>query len=350
MGLALRGANGVFCVILTHEAIHERANEQACPRVSPWATHRGSYLKYAYRELSTGTLIGISGLGSIVWVLLLALAGPGTIGDVLDPLQRLAYFVSVGGLSWPASHALAAILLYLVRLRSRSVVVVTAVAGGLYAAANIGAVAYALVAMFAPGYPRELSITTIYLLSAVVAVPHFGLLYFLAWQRAKLRPLGAVAGTAANAIPAASPAAEQDKDSELPASSTAEQEGTHPVSGSVESPPGRSVPAGPAEPHARFLSRLPAKLGRDLVYVTVNGHYLKVVTAAGTGALLMRLSDAVQELGETGVRVHRSHWVAHRHITGVVQRDEQTLISVTGGDQVPVSRTYRAAVRKAVAP
>ena len=90
-------------------------------------------MKYAYRELSTGTLIGISGLGSIVWVLLLALAGPGTIGDVLDPLQRLAYFVSVGGLSWPASHALAAILLYLVRLRSRSVVVVTAVAGGLYA-------------------------------------------------------------------------------------------------------------------------------------------------------------------------------------------------------------------------
>ena len=290
----------------------------------------------AYRELSTGTLIGVSGLASIVWVLILGIAAPISISDTLGLLQRLAYFATIGVVCWPAGHALAAMLLYFVRLSSRPVVTMTAVAGALYTAANIGAVAYAVNTMFIPA-DGELQVLTVYLLSAVVAVPHSGLLYFLARQRAKYRAYDAITESAANAQSAAAPAADANRP---------HTDSSRPGDGSPQTP---SPSPAPSEPHARFLNRLPAKLGRDIVYVKVNGHYLKVVTTDGSGALLMRLADAVQELGEAGMQVHRSSWVAHRHITGVVQRDDKTLVRVTGGDEIPVSRTYRAAVNRAVA-
>ena len=54
-----------------------------------------------------------------------------------------------------------------------------------------------------------------------------------------------------------------------------------------------------------------------MVYANVSGHYLQVVTTAGTCLVLMRLSDAVLALGDAGMQVHRSYWVSHRHIDGV---------------------------------
>ena len=83
-------------------------------------------------------------------------------------------------------------------------------------------------------------------------------------------------------------------------------------------------------PGARFLDRLPEKLGRDLVYLKTADHYVEAVTTAGSTLVLMRFADAVDELdGAGGLRVHR------------------TTLRLTGGHEVPVSRTYMAAVRAA---
>ena len=102
------------------------------------------------------------------------------------------------------------------------------------------------------------------------------------------------------------------------------------------------------KPRARFLDRLPAALGRDVVYLNVRSHYVNVVTTAGSGALLMRFADAVADLGDQGMQVHRSYWVARRHVLGVERRAERTVLLLTGGEEVPVSRTYLAAVRDAL--
>ncbi len=42
---------------------------------------------------------------------------------------------------------------------------------------------------------------------------------------------------------------------------------------------------------------------------------VNAVTSQGAGVILMRFADAVAELGDTGMQVHRSYWVAHDHIT-----------------------------------
>ena len=62
----------------------------------------------------------------------------------------------------------------------------------------------------------------------------------------------------------------------------------------------------------------------------------------------MRFVDAVAELdGAGGLRVHRSYWVARHHVEGAARQDGRTTLRLTGGHEVPVSRTYMAAVRAA---
>ena len=111
---------------------------------------------------------------------------------------------------------------------------------------------------------------------------------------------------------------------------------------------GRQPPAWAPPPGARFLDRLPEKLGRDLVYLKTADHYVEAFTTEGSTLVLMRFVDAVAELdGAGGLRVHRSYWVARQHVEGVARRNGRTTLQLTGGHEVPVSRTYMAAVRAA---
>ena len=57
-----------------------------------------------------------------------------------------------------------------------------------------------------------------------------------------------------------------------------------------------------------LFDRLPAALGRDVIYLEVSGHYVQVTTTVGSAVTLMRFSDAVDALGDLGMRVHRSYW------------------------------------------
>ena len=75
---------------------------------------------------------------------------------------------------------------------------------------------------------------------------------------------------------------------------------------------------------------------------------MEAVTTAGSTLVLMRFVDAVAELdGAGGLRVHRSYWVARRHVEGAARQDGRTTLRLTGGHEVPVSRTYMSAVRAA---
>ena len=112
------------------------------------------------------------------------------------------------------------------------------------------------------------------------------------------------------------------------------------------SSPPPQAPVG--DPAAWFFERVPSRLGRDIVCLGVSGHYLEVVTAEGSCLVLLPLSDAVKALPDLGMQVHRSHWVAHRHVLGMVRRGHRTLLQITGGREVPVSRSRVAEVRQAM--
>ena len=54
------------------------------------------------------------------------------------------------------------------------------------------------------------------------------------------------------------------------------------------------------------------------------------------------------ELGDRGMQVHRSYWVATSHVTRSVRSGKRTILRLTGDHKVPVSVTHRPAVRAAL--
>lgn len=91
---------------------------------------------------------------------------------------------------------------------------------------------------------------------------------------------------------------------------------------------------------ARFFRRLPAHLGRDIVYLKMSDHYVEVFTTTGHTVLLMRFADAVSELEGLGVRVHRSYWVGRGQLERLSRRGRRRFLRLANGAEVPVSRTY----------
>ena len=114
---------------------------------------------------------------------------------------------------------------------------------------------------------------------------------------------------------------------------------------SVAAPPARAA----ADKPTQLLDRLPEAVGDDVVYVHVSGHYLDVLTTAGSAVLLMRITDAVAELGDRGMQVHRSYWVAYAHSIRLRRCDHRMLLCLTGDHEVPVSRSYLPRVREYIA-
>ena len=109
----------------------------------------------------------------------------------------------------------------------------------------------------------------------------------------------------------------------------------------------RQAPAPAAERAApRFLDKLPPHMTGDIIALEAQDHYLKVHTRRGAHLLLMRLSDAAAELSDrNGLQVHRGWWVAHDAVTRVETQSGRTILHLTNGVAVPVSRTYLQAVR-----
>jgi len=91
----------------------------------------------------------------------------------------------------------------------------------------------------------------------------------------------------------------------------------------------------------------PSRLPPDVIALSAEDHYLRVFTRRGSSLIHHRFSDAVRELGEAGVQVHRSWWVARGAVQGVERDGERRILVLPGGLRAPVSRTYLLAARRA---
>ena len=102
---------------------------------------------------------------------------------------------------------------------------------------------------------------------------------------------------------------------------------------------------------AEFWSRVPGRLGRRLVALSAELHYLRVYTTEGDTLILFPFGRAVDVLQDhAGMQIHRSHWVALDQIDEVITRDGRVSCQMIGGLTLPVSRSYRSALRAARRP
>ena len=97
-----------------------------------------------------------------------------------------------------------------------------------------------------------------------------------------------------------------------------------------------------------LLDRLPPRLGRDLVALQMEDHYVRAHTPLGSDLLLMPLGQAVEALAQVeGVRVHRSWWVARTAVEGEAWEGRNLRLRLRGGLEAPVARASVAVLRAA---
>ena len=92
----------------------------------------------------------------------------------------------------------------------------------------------------------------------------------------------------------------------------------------------------------KFFARLPEALGRDVVAIASDLHYVHVFTTEGHTMVIGSLRDAALLFGEDGMLVHKSHWVAHKHVVKYVAAEQRAHCLMSTGIKVPVSRRRRA--------
>ena len=107
-----------------------------------------------------------------------------------------------------------------------------------------------------------------------------------------------------------------------------------------------SVPA--TDPTSADLrDRLSPRLGRTVLCLQVEDHYVRVHTSQGSTLILMSLSQAIAGLKDIeGVQTHRSWWVARAAITGVVEDGRNLRLQLVGGLEAPVSRSRVGLLRQ----
>lgn len=119
--------------------------------------------------------------------------------------------------------------------------------------------------------------------------------------------------------------------------------------GPAEVPAVKLPSLGPAPaPSPSILDRLPEKLGRAVIALQAEDHYVRVHTELGSALVLARFSDAIAELRDLdGVRVHRSWWVRRGAVREVSTNGKGLLLTLATGLRVPVSHAHKEVARQA---
>jgi len=293
--------------------------ERTCPssvRGDETTGAAGQQWEFAYREALSPyifwralAVIGIyAGAYGAIW--------PLGANDLMSP-QRLVYLVIGAVLCAPPWYAVYVVTLYITRHCAPFHITLGVAAGALVVTPTAVAIAYGadtLSGRFL--HPDDLP--TVYLFMTLSAVLCSAVLHYLVSQHIK------------------------NESSRNPTTDALPQSASFPASGSAAATDPQA-----AEPPSKFLERLPMEVGRDILYLKMSDHYVTVVTTLGRCAVLMRFVDAIAELGNRGLRVHRSYWVAYPHVEGWRRHNQRMQLQLTGGHVVPVSRTYLADWRAA---
>ncbi|MCV3272193.1 LytTR family DNA-binding domain-containing protein [Roseobacter sinensis] len=108
------------------------------------------------------------------------------------------------------------------------------------------------------------------------------------------------------------------------------------------------APAVMARPAAGFWAKVPPHLGRDLVALSAELHYLRVYTVRGEALILYGFGKAIAE-ADQGVQIHRSHWVALAHVERIGREGREGVCHLAGGLRLPISRRFRRAMEERAA-
>lgn len=105
----------------------------------------------------------------------------------------------------------------------------------------------------------------------------------------------------------------------------------------------------PANARSVFHKRLPPELGDEIISISMQDHYAEVTTTLGAHLLLIRLTDAINELnGAAGLQLHRSHYAMKAHLVRLQREGGRLKVILSDGRALPVSARHAEEVRAAL--
>jgi len=111
-------------------------------------------------------------------------------------------------------------------------------------------------------------------------------------------------------------------------------------------PAATAAPASGAVADSALIALLPAKVGTEVLALHAEDHYVRVYTRLGSALVRYRFGDAMRDLEPLdGMQVHRSFWVRRTAVVAIDTQVNPWLITIDGGQQIPVSQAFRAAVK-----
>ncbi len=246
------------------------------------------------RPTTLGVLVGVA--------LLAALVGPFDTADLLRPVPRFGYWLVMAGATYAAGYLAAELALRhrAARRMPRARPALAVLATALAVPPTVLAVNYATLGAVPSTAELPGFLGTLFAIAAVVA----GLLHLAFGPPAKSPAVGPEASVTAPEASAAAP------------------------------PP--------------ILDRMPLDRRGPLVALSVEDHYVRIRTTRGEALVLMRLGDAMREVGAVeGVQVHRSHWVALGQVRAARREGDRAMLTMAAGPEIPVSRSNVPALRAA---
>ncbi|MDD9989040.1 MAG: LytTR family DNA-binding domain-containing protein [Spirochaetaceae bacterium] len=289
-----------------------------------------------------------------LFVVALSLLGPlGTLNS-MSLSRRLLYFGSVAFVMFPLCHSTAAVALYCTRFASLGGIVSFSALSALLQGLACTATVHAADTLLRPVADRQ-HLDTIFITVVPVLVLCSLFVHYISFQRVaamsdnsggarSLKEGGDRSAAYYAAGDGAQPKRHVPGPKEHPETAkTQERSGQRPGAKPASATQREQRPLTPGP--ERFYRRLSQTVSHDVIFLKVDDHYIDVFTTNGSCLILMRLTDALEDLGDIGLQTHRSYWVARRHMLRTEQHDGRTMVRVTGDHLVPVSRSYLPAVR-----
>ena len=310
-----------------------------------------SLMTHAHEELATPSMVCFVALFCLCLVATMVLLGPMGTGRTLSTVQRFAYY-SLNAISvMPICFVSLFFTLYVVKKRAaigRSLALTLMV---LFITMPCTAVSLTNYALFHGGRLPQTPLFLIYVVGVVLVAWGTALTCYVIRLRLSRKIAETVKmreGSGSRPAILTGPAGVVDVAGSEPGQQAHESlDHERPATTAGPTAPDQGAPGEDREVTTEAGVRaLSIAVGEDIVYAHVTGHYLDVVTTAGTSVVLMRLSDIKRTLAGQGMQTHRSYWAAFRHFVRLERVEHRTILHLTGGHRVPVSRSFRDAVRE----
>ena len=362
-------------------------SEGQTTQASPAAAmlERGS-MEHGYRELLSAHVIRVALTTGMIMASALALVGPIGFYGMANPLARVAYSLLYTALCFPLFFGLLALVFYFMRFRSPLELLAGLALATLFESFQCTAVIHTIEKLTRSGVPAGVGFLEIFFKITCASLVAVLICFYVVLQRTRHAKRATGSPAPGRDVPdggldVREPAARPDGEDVIgkpppgpgdgpatvpahdrpvsveapdePAAARVRPAGDPPVHGLPElvrpAPPApvtlQPSAAGAPAPDRNLFKLLPGRLGTDLVFIKSEDHYLEVHTTVGSSLIKMRFSDAVAELGERGMQVHRSYWVATNHVLRTARNGKRTMLRLTGDQEVPVSVTHLRAVR-----